>query len=388
MKARSLKLPEVLDRVTVERLVSPSRLSLDPVCVLALQGRDDNGRTIPGLIESPWAIVGVLVHSAIQLADGCTNIGDVFDELVRRREDELSADPRRAHFVPLRRAIGEGDWLDRRHLVELRAGSDRAFPMEQLAAPRQGQRRRMNGPHEYRLESEALGLVGRADLVEVLADNVVRITDWKTGSLFGDQGEVKPAFRLQMAAYRMLAREQWPGREIQLVLWSGEAVVVEPGPDDEAAVRGAVNRVQDVIRGRSEAPAHELARMGVACRYCPIRHRCPAFMEVLRATGHGALPEGKGWTGDVLGTVTDVGHWEEMTLVNLLTQPGRRVQLRCSDGRLVDGLSSGETIAAFGFDARFRRNKQTGRVSEPVTFTDREQSRNASQAEVFVVPND
>ena len=170
----SANLPEPLEGVRVEQTIAPSMLALGPVCVLRRQGRELDGSRIAGLIESPWAVVGTLVHRAIQIADGRSNITEVFDELVRRREIELLADSRRRHFVPLRGVIGEGGWSSRLGILQSRRGGGEPllmsrFDIKQGIAP-------SNAPpdHEVWFESEALGLRGSADLIEFIDYHSIR----------------------------------------------------------------------------------------------------------------------------------------------------------------------------------------------------------------------
>lgn len=381
--ASSLNLPEPLQRVSVEKSIAPSALAIGVVCVLRRQGREMDGSRIAGLIESPWAVVGTLVHRAIQIADGRLNIMEVFEELVRRREIELLEDSRRRHFVPLRGVIGEGGWSSRLAIIESRRGSGEPLPLSRLDFKKDLAPVVPHSDHEVWLESELLGLRGSADLLEFIGDHSIRITDWKTGSTMNSDGEVKVSYRLQLAAYRMLVREQWPDRKVETYLFNGEPLLVQVTSDDEVAVRQSVSVIKRAIDGRSDARAEDLAFLGTECADCTIRHRCPTYMGELRRTGRGMLATEGQWFGDVLGSVSSLQTRGDTTVVNLTLPSGATAQMRLTSGRTeVSGLK-GQTVVGFGLIPLARRSRATGQILDPLMYEESSQSRRAWQAEIF-----
>jgi hypothetical protein len=378
-----VRLPDPLARVSVVQTVSPSMLAAGPVCALRRQGRELDGGRLAGLIESPWAIIGTLIHRSIQLADGRSNLREVFEELVRRRELELLADVRRSHLVPLRTAIGEGAWATRLHLLESRIGNGEPLPVARLDAQLHATAPLPRLTHEVWFESEALGLAGSADHVELVGEHLVRIIDWKTGSVLTPEGEVTEQYRLQLAAYLMLARERWPARQIETFLFNGDTVAVDVTPADEEAVLQAVSAIRAVTSGLSDALAADLALLGAECAGCPIRHRCPAYLAVLRSTGRGAYAEANPWSGDVLGRVLAVQTHGEMTVVNLRLPTGSVVQARWTSGRLSGSDLVAQELVAFGLIPLVRRDRVNGEALEPLMFEEVSQSRRAWQSEIF-----
>lgn len=379
------RLPKTLERVRVEQYIAPSSLVSGSVCVLRRQGREMDGRRIAGLIESPWAVVGTLVHRAIQISDRRPNIAEVFEELVRRREEELLKDPRRRHFVPLRGVVGEGGWSARIGILESRSGEGEPFPLSLLddnggVAPGSP-----HSSHEVWLESPELGLRGSADLIELIGDESVRITDWKTGSVLDSDGEVKTNYRLQLAAYRMLARERWPDRSVETCLFNGETVAVQVTKSDEDAVRQSVAEIRSTVDGRSDALAADLAQLGDDCFNCDIRHRCPAYMEELRKAGRGLPSDEHPWSGDVLGNVSSVQTRGDTTIVNLVLPSGASAQMRWSSERNGVPRQEEQAVAAFGLLPLARRSKVNGETLDPLVYEESGQSRRAWQAEIFEV---
>ena len=374
-----VRLPDPLARVSVVQTVSPSMLAVGPVCVLRRQGREPDGGRLAGLIESPWAIIGTLIH-----ADGRSNLREVFEELVRRRELELLEDVRRSHLVPLRMAIGEGAWATRLHLLESRVGDGEALPMARLDVQLHATAPLPRLTHEVWFESEALGLAGSADHVELVGDHLVQITDWKTGSVLTAEGEVTEQYRLQLAAYRMLARERWPGRQIETFLFNGDTVPVDVTPADEEVVMQAVSEIHAVTRGLHDASAADLSLLGAECAGCSIRHRCPAYLAVLRSTGRGASAGASPWLGDVLGRTVAVQIRGETTVVNLRLPTGATVQVRLTSNRLSGSDLVGQEMVGFGLIPLGRRDRVNGEALEPLMYEEVSQSRRAWQAEIFL----
>lgn len=377
------KLPEPLQRVGVQQFVAPSALAVGSVCVLRRQGREEDGSRIAGLIESPWAVVGTLVHRAIQIADGRSNIIEVFEELVRRREIELLEDAKRRHFVPLRAVIGEGGWSSRLGILQGRSGNREPLQLgrpdfKQSLAPSIA-----HSDHEVWLESELLGFRGSADLLEFIGDHSIRITDWKTGPVLDSNGEVKANYRLQLAAYQMLVRERWPDRKVETQLYNGEVMIVQVTSDDEETVRQSVSKIKRTINGRSKARAEDLALKGAECADCAIRHRCPTYMEELRRTGRGLSAIEGQWSGDILGCVSSSQTQGDTTVVNLTLPSGATAQMRWFSSRMEVSELKGQTVVGFGLIPLTRRSRVDGKILEPLIYEESNHSRRAWQAEIF-----
>jgi hypothetical protein len=237
--------------------------------------------------------------------------------------------------------------------------------------------------HEVWFESAALGLRGSADHVELVGDYLVRITDWKTGPVLTDEGEVRDSYRLQLAAYRMLARERWPEREVETYLFNGESVEVRVTSSDEAEVVEAVTAIRARVGERREAPAIDLIAVGEECFGCNIRNRCPAYLDVLRRTGRGVAAEPSHANGDVLGQVGSFRTRGEVTVVNLKLPTGSQVQMRWTSERLASTDIEGQEVVAFGLLPLSRRSRVDGELLEPLLYEERNQSRRAWQAELF-----
>jgi ATP-dependent helicase/nuclease subunit B len=142
---------------------------------------------------------------------------------------------------------------------------------------------------EYRLEGEfALGapdgrkvaLKGVADRIDLLADNRLRIVDYKSGSA------PNPSRALQAAIYALCAQERlrerdgqaWPVAEAIYLAFSGkrsQAPVVKAGdPDSEEALEGARTRLLRIVDrvGQGEFPPQPNDE--ILCDFCAYSAVC------------------------------------------------------------------------------------------------------------------
>ena len=378
-----MNLPESLERVAVNQFVSPSLLTLQPVCVLRRLGRNLDGSRISGLIESPWSIVGTLVHRAIQIADGRSNIIQIYEELIRRREAELCQDTRRQHFTPLSKAIGESGWSSRLAILESRKGSGESIPIAQLDTKQGHTLFNQDFGHEKWFQSNDLGLGGSIDLLEFVDDDLIRITDWKTGPVFEGDGQVKADYKLQLTAYRMLVSERWPDKNVETYLFNGERVTVQVTPEDEQRVHHIVRSIQQVIAGRNSARSIDIASLGDDCSDCLIRHKCPLYMKEMYRTGRGFSSPEQPTSGDIMGTVTSISTLGETTVIDLTLPTGAMVQMRWSSGRQGIHDLEGRTVAAFGLLPFIRQSQVTGKKQDSIMYAEVINSRRAWQGEIF-----
>lgn len=119
------------------------------------------------------------------------------------------------------------------------------------------------GPHS---------LAGRIDRVDLKPDGVYELIDYKTGE---SSAASKLAEELQLALYRLAAREAWQLEAAQGSYWyvlSDQRVEVPPSPDDAERVERTVLEVAGGIEAQDfePRPSHEI------CSWCDYRLICPA----------------------------------------------------------------------------------------------------------------
>ncbi len=114
-------------------------------------------------------------------------------------------------------------------------------------------------------------LRGRIDRVDKLKDGAYELIDYKTG----EQSKAsKLSEDLQLALYRVAAREAWQLEATQGAYWyvlSDERVEVEPAPDDAERVESTVLEVAGGIEAQDFEPRPSFE----ICSWCDYRLICP-----------------------------------------------------------------------------------------------------------------
>jgi len=119
---------------------------------------------------------------------------------------------------------------------------------------------------------------GRVDRLVVSSDGGIEIWDDKTGSVVEDDGRPKASYALQLALYGRMFVERgrdWARVKLFLSGSTGEPVAVSPEIARESL------KLFDAAYATlptGTVPAHEVARVGPACRGCSVRHRCTAYL--------------------------------------------------------------------------------------------------------------
>lgn len=233
---------------------------------------------------------------------------------------------------------------------------------------------------EARLESAALRIRGRADLVERDGHTVV-VTDLKTGHATGPGGAVDPAVVLQLRAYGLIVAERLPDADVRLRVASGASTDVSFGHAERLATARALAGLADALDPAHVVEASTLAAPSAACVRCSHRHRCPAYRDAAPAWWT-ALPD-HAVPVDVWGTVTAMSSGA----VTLDDVAGRRVQIK----RLRPSFAwaaVGERVYAFGLDEPPGRWR-AGRTEAPRTFQDgdADSARQAWALAVYSAPS-
>jgi len=115
-------------------------------------------------------------------------------------------------------------------------------------------------------------LRGRIDRVDKRPDGAYELIDYKTGE---QSAASKLSEDLQLALYRVAAREAWQLEATQGAYWyvlSDERVEVEPAPDDADRVERTVLDVADGIEAQDFEPRPSFE----ICSWCDYRLICPA----------------------------------------------------------------------------------------------------------------
>lgn len=169
-------------------------------------------------------------------------------------------------------------------------------------------------------------LRGRADVIRRGAEP--EIEDYKTGSLYEDDGEeMKAQYRLQLLLYAVLEHATsgvWPRRAI-LVPLEGQPATIEINATEASEAAASALRALDEYNAAIDnvRPLEKIASPSAdRCRFCPFSIQCPAFWSAVEPA----------WAED--GIIALAGHIErrEESRLSTFTLTVRRESGSVSDG--------------------------------------------------------
>jgi len=264
----------------------------------------------PVLPQSPFATLGTLVHKGLE--DGLSR-EDILRKAVAPSTRVASAVSREG-TVSLVEAVGRSNIRVRIARMPLRREHDE--PPAGDGSP--GSR------SEYRVTGFDGEVVGVIDHVRWSQDEVT-ITDFKTGAIRDEMGDVREAYFLQLIAYGSLLRESGETRAIRLRLIGIDAVFDSRLEEShELRVRDLIMRgISRLPRGRAEG-AENLATTGLHCWECGFRPRCAAYLR----SAHGLWLEDpashSGFVADVWGVIEETERFDGNWLVKIRDADERR----------------------------------------------------------------
>ena len=392
-------LPEVVTSTYLTSVVSPTLLTIGGSCSMRLFGRDFvTHKYFPSLISGPVTEIGNLVHQAIEIADKRINLIEVFDQLLERRQIVLRTDNRRSHYAELSNSVNKLKWAETQSILREHVGNGPKLELQgdeldssahQFDSHLSG--RNLVWPsvnYEVPLYSEALGLSGRADQIELKLPDEVVITDLKTGKIFNDEGEVKSEFVLQMAAYEALAKEKWPNSKYRLFLESGSRHELELTDKNRHDLSAKINFLKELIRSTSKSVVEAISAqvIGRHCLTCPFRHICQSYRRILAEDSFAESIDLDFFNEitDGFGVVTSKDFLMGHHVTNLRTSSGRKLQIRSKYDWQVSQAEKDKEIYFFGLTPKSNQNRINGRAGLPSNFSDDFFSGRNWSAEVFV----
>jgi hypothetical protein len=222
---------------------------------------------------------------------------------------------------------------------------------------------------EVWLSSPTLRLKGRADFISRTADGAIEIVDFKTGGVFGPNGEIKDEYVIQLQAYGLMLQERIEGAPLRLVLDNGDQV---PVPSDDGSLDLARERIEQFTSqypNSSAVRSDEVARPGPECVSCRIRPSCAAYLGVAPLWWVD-VPDEIGFEPlDAWGETTRVGEIENGLTVHLKDRAGRSVKIdRLEPTHGLTRNSVGDEIWLFNLCADNRRRGFNGQRPHPRLF--------------------
>jgi RecB family exonuclease len=349
-------LPHALGEVRPPAYLSPSRFSDLLRCPLSVV---HGLREEESLAPHPLAILGRITHDVVdevRSANLATKkdiedaVDAIFEERLGEVEARLAALPSTSRFVPLRRAVGRTDWRQRK--ARLRTWAATLYPRSGHSPRRDGKRFPSQKESERGDETSAttkipfgseqpmivpdLRLSGRPDHIERDSEGVIHITDLKTGRVL-DGHNPRGDYALQVRLYGLMVEWIDPNARVRLWLEGSERVEIPWNDTVRAEVEESLSTMLADLPPDRSLPAESLAREGLHCGRCQIRHRCPRYRR--------AAPEWWNETSTVA-PVAPFDTWGTLLGVNTKDGSSYEVLLRDAAGRKVrvSGLESGAGI--------------------------------------------
>ena len=387
-----------LENVYLAPFVSPSHLAAVNACVMRTFGRHERGHGfLPMLISGPATEIGNLIHRAIEIADGRTNLIEVFDLLRAGKEFELEQDQRRRHYANLSITVGELSWAEKISILKSHSGdlpeldlANWPVTMSAIKSLNEFNPIKLNWPsvnYEVPFRSDSLAMSGRIDKVELKFPNIAIITDFKTGAIMDCNSEIKFKYKIQLAAYELLVREVWPDVKVSLFLDNGEQFEVELTSEDRQELAKRLKNLKESISDKlkSVVASESVQTVGAGCLQCPMRHVCKTYKKILEKDSFHLNFEESDYQnisdgfGRAVSKKSLMGHH----IVNIKTSSDRMVQLRSKHNWQVSEIEVGEYIYFFNFAQKQNRNQMTLSKGLPSNFSDEFFSGRNWSAEVF-----
>jgi RecB family exonuclease len=139
----------------------------------------------------------------------------------------------------------------------------------------------------FDVEVGGVRLLGAMDRVDRIADDAVRVRDYKSGRIPPSRQDVEE--NLQLAIYDLAAAQLWPWAkrvEVGLDLLRHDRVIAL---ERSGSQRDATRRYVQAMVARIEATSDFPARLSTLCTHCDQRTHCSAYM-----AAHAADPRERG----------------------------------------------------------------------------------------------
>lgn len=214
-----------------------------------------------------------------------------------------------------------------------------------------------------------LGLSGRIDLIEREPDGIVHITDFKTGNLKDDTGELIDEYALQVRSYALALEEIDPTVELRLWLMGDERVQVPWNNEHRERIVERLAALREALPGGSPLTPESLAHTGQHCRSCRARHRCPEYQRRAPKWWIAGSERPPSPPLDTWGTVLSVRECERddfrVTLKDAADRMVRIFGLTTRTG--IQNVEEGSRLALFSLERR-ENLLQHGSISYPSNF--------------------
>ena len=276
--------PSTLRALIRTKPASPSALGLFELCPLAYLMQTE-GALRKTIGQHPVGLLGTAVHvvTSSMIATGIPATQDVI-HTVKAEFLKLASDPARSSSLArwMLQHYGIDGFLARRQLV------DRAAFVIGLASrlPRIPSGRRPNqgvgggipiGSEKW-IVSEKSDIAGKVDLILRTSQGGIRIVDFKTGAIYEEDGRIKRAYALQMAAYALVVDDLEPAASVELELVGKTEAWSSPfNRELRSMVDSAITCLRVKLPLGCKVLEEQIAVLGEHCARCSSRPSCSAY---------------------------------------------------------------------------------------------------------------
>ena len=372
-------LPRLLTTVDVPPFLSPSALGSWGGCVLKLVSATRGAVQVELLGASPTLSIGTFAHRVISQFERSTNTTatEVFDSEYQRLQDELSRDPMKAHFADLVSTKTMAEWARLKAWI-----LSRCERLERSGASRATGSLRTSGS-ELALESGDLRLRGSADRVRRVGRNDFEVRDFKSGSVFDDDGTIKLEIRLQLLAYGLMVAAAYPRASIRLIVDDGFEHEVAFDAQARSDARREIDAITGSVPASGPADADQLASPGPGCWGCAVRHVCKSYRASAPVWWREYPDNLQTVSKDVWGTISEIRSVSPTGHVELVVMDdgGRHVRIDRLDVRHgLGGETSGTRVWMFDLESSGGGRDFDGHRFHPRAFHEHPRDRRDRRA--------
>jgi hypothetical protein len=302
--------------------------------------------------------------------------------LLSGARQRLAGSPGTAHFADLSATLDPVAWRNAVEQVLTIAENLLANAPDRSGASVSPVRKHLRFEHlgpfgrwpEVVLESSALRLSGRADMIVKRRDGRVRVIDFKTGRVLRRK-KLLPHLVEQLLLYALVVCELSPGATVELTVRAQQRHSVDADAHSLEAARDRLVKAFEGLPPGGPFEADDLSSVGPACTSCRSRHVCRRYLQ--EAPGLWKTGANDRLPADLWGQVESVASGGSRGwAVNMRDAAGRMARIEGLDGRhSPELLRPGQRAWFFGLAATMRPIQ--GRWMHPRNF--HELSRHSGQ---------
>ena len=364
MDRRLKNLPDPILQVTIPHMFSVSEIASVDACMLKPIFKASSHES--SLLSGPSAVLGSLAHDLVERAmrgirrtgkAALTELEQLLDSLLNDARERLGENPTTAPYSDLPRTMSPLAWARRRrNILDLAYESaGKAEPYEKAFYPRSHGGFRfenllLDGRWvEVPIEVLELRLRGRMDILKRRRTET-KITDIKSGSIKGVNGEIVERVARQIRLYGLMAKWLEPSKHVILTILAGDECPIPFDADIQGETLAWLRSRTEPLPPGSTVSCDNLAQVGPDCRWCNMRHRCVRYLQDTPPLWSNNLD----WPLplDAWGTVERIDpNGDDLVDLTLCDAGGRQVKVFCLRDAHFDSINSGDRIWLFNLSS-------------------------------------